>query len=113
VLDNPDLEQRGMITFRYSLSNISVVILFGGLTALVFAAAPLLRKRLLGQVTEAHSEIARTTMTTVTGFTGVVLAFSLLQAQGQSPQRRENRDHRSHAAQPDGSAPHKLRRSKG
>jgi hypothetical protein len=70
-----------MITFLYSLSDLNAVALFGTVIALMFAGAPLLRIRVLGQVSEAHSEIARTTMTTVTGFTGVVLAFSLVQAQ--------------------------------
>ena len=71
-----------MIAFLYSLSDLSVAILFGSGVALVFAIAPLLRVRLFGHVSEANSEIARTTMTTITGFTGVVLAFSLVQAQG-------------------------------
>jgi Protein of unknown function (DUF4239) len=71
-----------MIAFLYSLSDLAVVILLGSVGALVFAVAPLLRLCLFGHVSEAHSEIARTTMTTITGFTGVVLAFSLVQAQG-------------------------------
>ena len=71
-----------MIAFLYSLSDLAVAILFGSGVALLFAVAPLLRVRLLGHVSEANSEIARTTMTTITGFTGVVLAFSLVQAQG-------------------------------
>lgn len=71
-----------MVTFLYSLSDFSVAILFGSVIALAFAAAPFLRVRLVGQVSEAHSENARTTMTTIMGFTGVVLAFSLVQAQG-------------------------------
>jgi Protein of unknown function (DUF4239) len=71
-----------MIAFLYSLSDLVVAILFGSGVALVFAVAPLLRVRLFGHVSEANSEIARTTMTTITGFTGVVLAFSLVQAQG-------------------------------
>lgn len=71
-----------MITFLYSLSDPAVAILFGSGMALVFAVAPLLRVRLFGHVSEATSEIARTTMSTIIGFTGVVLAFSLVQAQG-------------------------------
>jgi hypothetical protein len=71
-----------MITFLYSLSDLSVAVLFGSVTALVFAAAPLVRMRLIGHISESHSEHARTTMTTITGFTGAVLAFSLVQAQG-------------------------------
>jgi Protein of unknown function (DUF4239) len=71
-----------MIIFLYSLSDLSVTILFSTMIALIFAAAPFLRMWLMGQISEIHSEIARTTMTTVTGFTGAVLAFSLVQAQG-------------------------------
>jgi len=71
-----------MITFLYSLSDLAVAILLGTGAALIFAVAPLLRLRLFGHVSDTNSEIARTTMTTITGFTGVVLAFSLVQAQG-------------------------------
>src|SRR3954447_15670488 len=71
-----------MIAFLYSLSDLTAAVLFGPALALAFAVAPLLRERLFGQVSEANSEIARTTMTAITGFTGVVLAFSLVQAQG-------------------------------
>jgi Protein of unknown function (DUF4239) len=71
-----------MTAFLYSLSDLAVAVLLGFGVALVFALAPLLRLRLFGQVSETNSEIARTTMTTITGFTGVVLAFSLVQAQG-------------------------------
>ena len=71
-----------MITFLYSLSDLSVAVLFGSVTAIVFAAAPLVRARLIGHISGSHSEHARTTMTTITGFTGAVLAFSLVQAQG-------------------------------
>ena len=71
-----------MIVFLYSLSDLSVTILFASVAAIAFIAAPLLRVRLLGHVSEATSETARTTMTMITGFTGAVLAFSLVQAQG-------------------------------
>ena len=71
-----------MIVFLYSLSDISVAALFGVVVAVVFAAAPLLRSRLFGPVSAANAEIARTSMTAITGFTGAVLAFSLVQAQG-------------------------------
>ncbi len=71
-----------MIAFLYGLPDLEVAVLFSSAVALIFAAAPLLRVRLFGHVSEANSEIARTSMTTVTGFTGVVLAFSLVQAQG-------------------------------
>jgi uncharacterized protein DUF4239 len=71
-----------MVAFLYSLSDLSVAILFSFVVAVIFTAAPLLRARLFGDVSEAGSEIARTTMTAITGFTGAVLAFSLVQAQG-------------------------------
>lgn len=71
-----------MVAFLYSLSDISVTILFSVVVATVFVMAPLLRTRLFGETSEARSEIARSMMTTITGFTGAVLAFSLVQAQG-------------------------------
>jgi hypothetical protein len=70
-----------MIVFLYSLSDLSVAIVFGSVVALAFIGAPLIRVRLFGPVSAANSEIARTTMTAITGFTGAVLAFSLVQAQ--------------------------------
>jgi Protein of unknown function (DUF4239) len=75
-------EAPDMVVFLYSLSDLSVTILFTTVAALAFIVAPLLRVRLFGHVSEATSETARTTMTMITGFTGVVLAFSLVQAQG-------------------------------
>jgi hypothetical protein len=69
-----------MIAFLYSLSDISVAILFSAVAAIAFAAAPLLRAQLFGKVSEPGSEFARTTMTAITGFTGALLAFSLVQA---------------------------------
>jgi hypothetical protein len=71
-----------MVVFIYSLSDLNLTILFTSMAALAFTAAPLLRVHLLGHVSEATSETARTTMTMITGFTGAVLAFSLVQAQG-------------------------------
>jgi hypothetical protein len=71
-----------MIAFLYSLPDLGVVALFGSLLALIFVVAPLLRSRIFGHVSEANSEIARTTIIAITGFTGMVLAFSLVQAQG-------------------------------
>jgi hypothetical protein len=71
-----------MIAFLYSLPDLSVAIVFSTVAAVAFAAAPLLRAWIFGEVSEASSEFARTTMTAITGFTGAVLAFSLVQAQG-------------------------------
>jgi len=71
-----------MIAFLYSLPDLGLAALFTPVIALGFVVAPLMRCCLFGQVSKAHSEIVRTTMMTVTGFTGLVLAFSLVQAQG-------------------------------
>jgi len=71
-----------MIDFLYSLPDLGLTTLFISVIALGFVVAPLVRFRLFGPVSKAHSEIVRTTMTTVTGFIGLVLAFSLVQAQG-------------------------------
>lgn len=71
-----------MIAFLYSLPDLSVAVLFSVVIAVAFSLAPLLRARLFGEVSENSAEHARTTMTAITGFTGAVLAFSLVQAQG-------------------------------
>jgi len=79
-----------MVAFLYSLSGLTLTILFCSIVALVFTGAPLLRAWLFGDVSEARAEIARTVMTAVTGFTGVVLAFSLVQAQGNLREVEKN-----------------------
>lgn len=71
-----------MFTFLYSLSDLAITFLFSVTIALVFMAAPLLRHKLFGEVSDPVSDFVRATMTPITGFTGVVLAFSLVQAQG-------------------------------
>lgn len=71
-----------MITFLYSLSDLAIAALFSLMVALVFMASPLLRHKLFGEVSDSVSDFVRATMTPITGFTGVVLAFSLVQAQG-------------------------------
>jgi hypothetical protein len=71
-----------MITFLYSLSDLAIAVLFSLMVALVFMASPLLRHKLFGEVSDSVSDFVRATMTPITGFTGVVLAFSLVQAQG-------------------------------
>jgi hypothetical protein len=50
-----------MVAFLYSLPDLSVAILFSSVVALMFAAAPVPRAGLCGGVTEATSEVARTT----------------------------------------------------
>ena len=71
-----------MIALLYNLPDLGVAILFVSVTSAAFVVAPLLRRRLFGQVSQAESEIARSTIVTITSITGVVLAFSLVQAQG-------------------------------
>ena len=71
-----------MVTFLYSLSDLAIAVLFSLTIALGFMAAPLLRHKLFGEVSDPVSDFVRATMTPITGFTGVVLAFSLVQAQG-------------------------------
>ena len=71
-----------MIGFLYTLPNLAIATLFGACVGLLFTAAPLARVRLFGHLGGSHSETARATMTAITGFLGAVLAFSLVQAQG-------------------------------
>jgi hypothetical protein len=85
ICSRHSLSDRGssqMIAFLYSLPDLGVAILFGCTAAALFVAAPLLRLAVFGPVSDANSEIARATLVTITGFTGAVLAFSLVQAQG-------------------------------
>jgi hypothetical protein len=70
-----------VITFLYSLPDLGVAVLLGCIAALVLASAPTVRVRLFGHVSVPGSRTAGETVTAITGFTGVVLAFSLVQAQ--------------------------------
>ncbi len=69
-----------MLTFLYSLPDLTIAILFPAVLALVFAAAPIVRAGLFGPVSRAHSSIALATLTTTTSFTALILAFTLVQA---------------------------------
>jgi Protein of unknown function (DUF4239) len=71
-----------MVVLLYRLSDIGIVALFGSIIATTFVTAPLLRHRLIGDVNDLISDVVRASMTPIIGFTGVVLAFSLVQAQG-------------------------------
>jgi Protein of unknown function (DUF4239) len=71
-----------MTNLLYNLSDVSIALLFSAIIALVFVVSPLLRERLFGEISDSTSDFVRATMTPITGFTGVVLAFSLVQAQG-------------------------------
>ena len=53
------------------------MVLFSLAIALAFMAAPLLRHKFFGKVSDSVSDFARATMTPITGFTGVVLASRL------------------------------------
>ena len=44
-----------MVVFLYSLSDLNLTILFTAVAALAFTAAPLLRVRLFGHVSECHT----------------------------------------------------------
>jgi len=70
-----------VITFLYDLPDLGVAAVFGLTIGILFAIAPLLRYRLFGPVSDTHAESARNTVSAITGFTGAVLAFSLVQAQ--------------------------------
>ena len=71
-----------MTNLFYNLSDVAIALLFSAIIALVFVVSPLLRERLFGEISDLTSDFVRATMTPITGFTGVVLAFSLVQAQG-------------------------------
>jgi hypothetical protein len=67
----------------YNLPNIGIALLFGMAGACLLAGAPFLREKVLRiRVPSAHSEATDKALAVVTGFTGVVLAFSLVQASG-------------------------------
>lgn len=71
-----------MFTWLYNLPNSVIALLFGFIGAGLFAGVPFLREKLLHiKVPPDHCEAARNALTVVIGFTGLVLAFSLVQAQ--------------------------------
>jgi hypothetical protein len=71
-----------MSDWLYNLSNIGIALLFGVVGATLLAGVPFLREKLLRiQLQADHSEAAGNALAVVIGFTGAVLAFSLVQAQ--------------------------------
>ena len=52
-----------MVTFLYSLSDLAIAVLFSLTIALVFMAAPLLRHKLFGEISDPVSDFVRATMT--------------------------------------------------
>ena len=67
----------------YNLPNIGVALLFGVSGACLLAGAPFLRDKVLRiRVPSTHSEATDKALAVVIGFTGLVLAFSLVQATG-------------------------------
>jgi hypothetical protein len=67
----------------YGLPDLGIVLLFGLVGACLLAGVPFLREKLLRiKVPSAHSEATDKALGVVTSFTGVVLAFSLVQAHG-------------------------------
>ncbi len=67
----------------YGLPNIGIALLFGVSGACLLAGAPFLREKILRiRVPSTHSEATDKALAVVIGFTGVVLAFSLVQATG-------------------------------
>lgn len=72
-----------MFDWLYNLPDFAIVLLFGMVGACLLAGVPFLREKLLRiQVPSAHSEATDKALGVVIGFTGVVLAFSLVQAHG-------------------------------
>ena len=71
-----------MFKWLYNLPDSAVALLFGLIGASLFAGVPFLREKLLRiRGPRDHSEAARNALGVVIGFTGLVLAFSLFQAQ--------------------------------
>jgi hypothetical protein len=72
-----------MFNWLYSLPDVGIALLFGIVGACLLAGVPFLREKVLRvHVSGDHSEAASSALGVVIGFTGVVLAFSLVQAHG-------------------------------
>jgi hypothetical protein len=70
-----------IFNWLYSLPDFGIALLLGMVGACLLAGVPFLREKLLRiQVPAGHSEAANNALGVVIGFTGVVLAFSLVQA---------------------------------
>jgi len=71
-----------MLIWLYDLPNSCIVLLFGMIGATLAVGMPFLREKLLRiQVPPDQCEATRNALTVTIGFTGLVLAFSLVQAQ--------------------------------
>ena len=71
-----------MLIWLYDLPNSCIVLLFGMIGATLAVGVPLLREKLLRiHVPPEQCDTTRNAFTVVIGFTGLVLAFSLVQAQ--------------------------------
>jgi hypothetical protein len=67
----------------YDFPNIAVALLFGIAGACLLAGVPFFREKVLRiRVPSAHSEATDKALAVVISFTGLVLAFSLVQANG-------------------------------
>ena len=72
-----------MFNWLYNFSDVGIGLLFGLLGGALLASVPLLRGKLLRiHVPVEYSAAARDALGVVTGFTGIVLAFLLVQSQG-------------------------------
>ena len=70
-----------IFNWLYSLPDVGIALLFGTVGACLLAGVPFLREKLLRiQVPGDESKAAGKSLSVVIGFTGVVLAFSLVQA---------------------------------
>jgi Protein of unknown function (DUF4239) len=77
----PLLGVETIFNWFYNLSDVGIALLFGTVGAILLAGAPFLREKLLRiKVSSNHSEAALDALGVVIGFTGVVLAFSLVEA---------------------------------
>jgi hypothetical protein len=71
-----------MLDWLYDFPDVATALWFAVAGAVLFAAAPFFRAKLLGvKVAPDHAAVARSTLSVVIGFTGVLLAFSLVQGQ--------------------------------
>jgi Protein of unknown function (DUF4239) len=78
---SPLIGVESTFNWLYSLPDVGIALLLGMVGACLLAGVPFLRERLLRiQVSADHSQAAQNALAVVIGFTGAVLAFSLVQA---------------------------------
>lgn len=78
---SPLIGVESTFNWLYSLPDVGIALLFGMVGACLLAGMPFLREKLLRiQVSADHSQAAQNALAVVIGFTGAVLAFSLVQA---------------------------------